>query len=998
MNLSYENLLNLLSIANGSERSSEQQQAEIQLKAWEVESGYHYLLQEIYLKEELPLQIRWLAVICFKNGIDKYWRSSRANAISKEEKVQIKSRLFLMVGEKNNQLAIQNAHSIARIARFDFPQDWPTIFDSISQMLEESVFTKNDLVATNNLLIILNQIIKTVSIVRVGRARHALQSKAPVIAPVLIKLYVKFFQQWTTVAFDLGTMQICYMCLKNLRRLIPEGYETPHKSPEIIEFLTLTKQHLQELIIEHEKYASSDMLERYVRCYCKLYVNLINSNPTSFILLPNSQDILSTFMSLLDQRAKEIYNAEGGGDSNSFWETLALKGFLILKRVIGYIYKRGAVMLRARNDKEEIQQAISKLTTNFFTKDVIQHLCDLIINWYLRLRPSDLESWSIEPEEWCNEEISSSSWEFQIRPCAENFFQDLISFFNHELSDFVISKIQQGLADSNDMLTKDAILCTFQLSSISIANRVDFNKILNDILIPEGLKNDVSENRIIKRRICLIINEWVSVDCSKESKVSIFRLLVNFLQPDNKLNDSVVKLTAIQCLKNVLDDYDFNKYDFQPFLNEFINLSVRFLKEVEYTESKLFIFNVLALLIYRCNPLVDHQTLIDILSVVPSYWESVQNEHETILKNSLLRVLKNLVVSLNANSNETYKISIPLVESCCDGQQSSDNYSLLSEDGYELWLSMLQYAPFENPNTNELLNLFPLIPYGLVNSTEILPIILSLVRSYALISPSLFDIKSEITVEIFAQLTKYLPTMRDDSFVVFVSMMDILLLEKSSDEGFIQLLVTSGLFQAMVNYILNEDERGSHDIISSNKIFLILSRLNPSSLLYLLTNLSVNYDNLFNVWMEYFNNNGNPRNKKINLLSLISLCEKVIASGGNEIPVLVAKFPEIVKKTLLFLEEVNETDDGNCNVYSQDLVYEDIDDYRYLDQDIEPHGEKKRYQRLLESRDPVYSTNLREYLSKTFKDLKGKLNGNDFNMLVSMNDEYTIEKLQQLIN
>lgn len=156
--------------------------------------------------------------------------------------------------------------------------------------------------------------------------------------------------------------------------------------------------------------------------------------------------------------------------------------------------------MKQRNDKEEVQNAINKLSQKFFTTNVVQHLCDLIINWYLRLKPSDLESWLLEPEEWCNEELSSS-WEFQIRPCAENFYQDLIKYFKDDLSGFILNKLSNGLMNNdstNDILIKDSILCTFQLSASSIADNVDFDKLLQDILIPEGLRNDLMDCKVLK--------------------------------------------------------------------------------------------------------------------------------------------------------------------------------------------------------------------------------------------------------------------------------------------------------------------------------------------------------------------------------------------------------------------------------------------------------------------------------------------------------------------
>lgn len=986
MDLNYDNLLKVLTLANESERNSYQQDAESQLKSWECSPGYHFLLQDIYLKTELPLQVRWLAIICFKNGVEKYWRSSRSNAIGKEEKARIKARLFYVLHEKNNQLTIQNAHSTARIVRFDFPGEWPSLFDDITKNLEDFCFQKNDLISTNNLLIILNQIIKTVSMVRIGRARHAMQSKAPIIVPMLIKLYLKFFQEFTST-LNLGLMEICYLCLKNLRRLIPEGFEQPHKNQDIVEFLKISVDHLQALIMEHEKY-SSDLLERYGKCYSKLYVNLINNNPTSFILLPCSQNIMSTFLSLLELKAQDIYNSN---EENDFWETLALKGFTILKKMITYIYKKGAITLKQRNDKEEVNNAINKLSREFFTPNVVQHLCDLIINWYLRLKPSDLESWLLEPEEWCNEELSSS-WEYQIRPCAENFYQDLIKYFKDDLSEFILNKLSNGLMSNNsisDVLIKDSILCTFQLSATSIADNVDFDKLLQDVLIPEGLRNDLTDCKILKRRICLVISEWSLIKCSAESRVSIYKLLTTFLQPDNKINDKVVKLTAIQTLRIVIDDWNFNKLDFQPFLQEFVGLSINILTEMRFTESKLYISNTLAILIARFNPLVGHDTLMRILSIIPEYWDSTESENESILKNSLLRILKNLVVALNESSYETYSIAIPLIRNCCS--ENSDLYSLLSEDGYDLWLALLQFYPNGYPNNNEILKLSELIQHGMVNSTEVLPVILSITRSYALISPTLF--KGELGLNLFRILSGYISNMRDDSFSIFVSIMDILFLQEIQDEAFMNILISSGLFNAMINYTLDPNQ----SIVSANKIFLVFSRLayrSGEAFLQILNHLSIDSSRLLDIWLEYYNRNGNPRNKKINLLALLSLTSDAIPKK-NELVTL--KFSEITKRVLLFLEEINETLDGNCVVYNQDFVYEDIDDYSYLDPNIKPHGEKLRYQELLSRNDPVYTVNVKNYLVEVISRLRGSLQTSEFNQLMTMNDQYSLERLQSLV-
>lgn len=96
-----------------------------QLQQWEKAKGYYPLLQSVFLDKSLPLEVRYLAIIQLKNGIDKYWRKTAANAVGKEDKAAIRSRLLESgVNEADQRLALQNALVIAKIVRFEFPNDW----------------------------------------------------------------------------------------------------------------------------------------------------------------------------------------------------------------------------------------------------------------------------------------------------------------------------------------------------------------------------------------------------------------------------------------------------------------------------------------------------------------------------------------------------------------------------------------------------------------------------------------------------------------------------------------------------------------------------------------------------------------------------------------------------------------------------------------------------------------------------------------------------------
>lgn len=96
-----------------------------QLQNWEKEPYFYATLQTILISLNHPVEVRYLAVIQLKNGIDKYWRKTAANAILKEEKTLIRSRaLESGIKEPDHRLALQNALVIAKITRFEFPHDW----------------------------------------------------------------------------------------------------------------------------------------------------------------------------------------------------------------------------------------------------------------------------------------------------------------------------------------------------------------------------------------------------------------------------------------------------------------------------------------------------------------------------------------------------------------------------------------------------------------------------------------------------------------------------------------------------------------------------------------------------------------------------------------------------------------------------------------------------------------------------------------------------------
>ncbi|GCC27139.1 hypothetical protein chiPu_0005561 [Chiloscyllium punctatum] len=79
--------------------------AEEQLKQWETQPGFYSTLLNIFTNHALDVNVRWLAVLYFKNGIDRYWRRIAPHAISEEEKSSLRAGLIANFNEPVNQLA-----------------------------------------------------------------------------------------------------------------------------------------------------------------------------------------------------------------------------------------------------------------------------------------------------------------------------------------------------------------------------------------------------------------------------------------------------------------------------------------------------------------------------------------------------------------------------------------------------------------------------------------------------------------------------------------------------------------------------------------------------------------------------------------------------------------------------------------------------------------------------------------------------------------------------
>uniref|UniRef100_A0A672GHX6 Importin-11 n=1 Tax=Salarias fasciatus TaxID=181472 RepID=A0A672GHX6_SALFA len=144
--------------------------AEEQLRQWETQPGFYSVLLNIFNNHTLDVNVRWLAVLYFKNGIDRYWRRVAPHALSEEEKTSLRAGLITNFNEPVNQIATQIAVLIAKVARLDCPRQWPELIP----ILLESVKGQDGL-QQHRALLTFYHVTKTLASKRLAQDRRLFQ-------------------------------------------------------------------------------------------------------------------------------------------------------------------------------------------------------------------------------------------------------------------------------------------------------------------------------------------------------------------------------------------------------------------------------------------------------------------------------------------------------------------------------------------------------------------------------------------------------------------------------------------------------------------------------------------------------------------------------------------------------------------------------------------------------------------------------------------------------
>jgi hypothetical protein len=580
----------------------------------------------------------------------------------------IKQALFARLPEeRDSRVAAQISDLLAKIARYDWPQQWSGLFLEIIKLLESN----NPLLVYRGLMF-LNDVLGELVSRRLASDKKEFQTGA-------CSFIGYVYQVW----------------LSEIQRII-SFFSVPPTAPEfefVLDLALLSTKCMQELIIE----GIPDLDESPdARKFFQSIHEVLNSFvPAGVLALQKSPKLMVKFEQLVFALAEVVVKTEeqhtvgfrvflvpflelfysqlvAVSDLLNSLESLVLEDYIVisisfLKSSLQHKHRRvGASFSALRGIKfdpvaaQELENAIAQ----FFNQQFVVQMTQLLVERFVPLHATDLALWNEDQERFFLDSQMALQKE-KVRPAAQSLFLTLLSKYRDIVGDVCLSYFEKAVttqiatADQGDILQQKILFkeCIYSLMGIGCfdfheklnAANFSFGEFLKQILLPELNASTMRQEtlfKVLRARIAVLIGEWYAMDpVAKSEKPAVYSLLVDL----SKDSDLVVSLNAISALKLLIDSDDFSPEVFFGYEIDFINTSLKTLQESTEMDVRSFILETISIFFEKMGERVIPVTKM-IVEYLPYLWEMTADQN--VLRGSLIQLVCNLVKSLGPKVRE----------------------------------------------------------------------------------------------------------------------------------------------------------------------------------------------------------------------------------------------------------------------------------------------------------------------------------------------------------
>ncbi|XP_051924446.1 importin-11 [Hippocampus zosterae] len=945
--------------------------AEEQLKQWETQPGFYSVLLNIVNNHILDVNVRWLAVLYFKNGIDRYWRRVAPNALSEAEKTTLRAGLITNFNEPVNQIATQIAVLIAKVARLDCPRQWPELIP----ILLESVKVQDGL-QQHRALLTFYHVTKTLSSKRLAEDRRLFQDLASGIYSFACSLWShhtdcflqQIFARDETAA--MASLERTLLSLKVLRKLTVHGFQEPQQNMEVMGFLNAVFERLKQFLECCRQLGAGstcrEKLEKTIILYTKVLLDFLEGHPCAFIPLIQCS---------LEFAVGYVFTPVGEGVT---FERFIVQCMNLIKMIVtNDAYKP------ANNIEESKPESLEahKIKTAFFTQPTLREIGCRLVSHYFLLTKEELDMWEEDPESFAVEETGGDSWKYSLRPCTEVLFLDIFNNYGRTLTPVLLDMVQNlhgptNVEDPVQLLMKDAVFNAVGLVADQLYDNVDFDQWFKNQLLGE-LQVSHHRYKLIRRRVIWLIGQWISVGFKSDHRPLLYEVILSLMRDP----DLVVRIETATTLKLTVDDFGFQTEQFFPYLESIFGLLFQLLQQVTECNTKMQVLHVISCVIERVDVQIRPHVGC-LVQYLPLLWK--QSEDHNMLRCAILTTLIHLVRGLGAKSKNLYPFLLPVIQLSTDVSQPPHVYLL--EDGLELWYVTLENSPAITP---ELLRIFQNTSALLELSSENLLTCFQIIKAYLYLSPTEFlQNYAESLCQSFCELLK---DITNEGQVQVLTVVELALKVRP--------ILGTHMFQPLLPAVLRGLVNGERYPVMMSTYFGIVGRIllqNSSFFSSLLTQMASEcgqemdqlLGSVIEMWVDRMDNITQTERKKLSSLALLSL----LPSDNS---VIQDKFCGIINICVECLHDVM-TLDYDTNTYEDCMLKSHFEEPELSDyEDLLTEQDKRK--KLLDLEDPVHSVSLQQFVYEKLKAQQTLLGDPSFSGLMETVDTELVKDLQEFL-
>uniref|UniRef100_A0A8D2J0X3 Importin-11 n=1 Tax=Varanus komodoensis TaxID=61221 RepID=A0A8D2J0X3_VARKO len=920
--------------------------AEEQLKQWETQPGFYSVLLNIVTNHNLDVNVRWLAVLYFKNGIDRYWRRVAPHALSEDEKSTLRAGLIANFNEPINQIATQISVLIAKVARLDCPRQWPELIPT----LVESVKIQDDL-RQHRALLTFYHVTKTLASKRLAADRKLFYDLASGIYSFTCSLWNHhtdtFLQQIYTrdETAMTNSLERTLLSLKVLRKLTVHGFVEPHRNIEV-------------MVRKEQSLLFTNVILFWLKYFLRL-LDFLDQHPFSFT---------SLIQRSLEFAVSCVFTEAGEG---VVFERFIVQCMNLIKMIVkNYAYKP------SKNVEDSSPETLEahKIKASFFTYPTLTEICRRLVTQYFLLTEEELIMWEEDPEGF----IMFLMFCFSFQPCTEVLFIDIFHEYNQTLTPVLLEMVHKlqgptNMDDTQTLLIKDAVYNAVGLAAYELFDSVDFDHWFKNQLLAEL---QVTHNRYkpIRRRVIWLIGQWISVKFKSDLRPMLYEAICNLLQ------DHDLVVFFLNCALPV-DDFEFRTEQFLPYLESMFTLLFQLLQEVRECDTKMHVLHVLSCVIERVNMQIRPYVGC-LVQYLPLLWK--QSEEHNMLRCAILTTLIHLVQGLGADSKNLYPFLLPVIQLSTDVSQPPHVYLL--EDGLELWLVTLENSPCLTP---ELLRIFQNMSALIELSSENLRTCFKIINGYIFLSPTEFlqvyaaelcnsfcEVLKDITTEGQVQVLKVVENVLKVNPLLGPEMFRPLL--PSVFHG----IINGERYPVVMSTYLGVIGR----VLLQNKSFFSLFLNQMASEFG--QEVSQLLGHMIEMWVDRMDNITQPERRKLSALALLSL----LPSDNS---IIQDKFCGIVNISVEGLHDVM-TEDTETRTF-KDCMLMSVTEEPKVTEEEEPPTEQDKRKKMLALKDPVHSVSLQQFVYEKLKAQQELLGEQGFQALMETVDTEIVTQLQDFL-